>query len=192
MPWFGNASVWNRWGCKTYGASGPDHGPTKGTSLNLLKRLLYSHILYNSVFVGFESSWFDGDRLSAHRQNPAGRAAVGQGKRTARRHAHARRPACWISSPAGPFPRHLYTGDVYRVWGNIPYDSGDYLTDDLLDMLYPGYQDASYFHDERGFMAPTPYGDMADCLLSDAPAVGSRPVPHDHPGRQDFSGCRNH
>jgi len=64
VPWFGNASVWNRWGWKTYGASGTDHGPTKGTSLSLLKRLLYSHILYNSLFVGFESSYFDGADLS--------------------------------------------------------------------------------------------------------------------------------
>ena len=69
VPWFGNASVWNRWGWKTYGPvqppeSGPQPGPTKGTSLCLLKRLLYSHILYNSVFVGFEASHFDGDDLS--------------------------------------------------------------------------------------------------------------------------------
>ena len=68
------------------------------------------------------------------------------------------------------FPRHLYTSDVYRVWGNLPYEPGDYLTDGVLDMIYPGYQDSSYFHDESGFIAPTPYGDMADCLLSDAPA----------------------
>jgi len=68
------------------------------------------------------------------------------------------------------FPRHLYTSDVYRVWGNLPYEEGDYLTDGVLDMVYPGYQNASYFHDESGFIAPTPYGDMADCLLGDAPA----------------------
>ncbi len=36
-------------------------------------------------------------------------------------------------------------------------------------MLYPGYQDSSYFHDESGFLTPTPYGDSADILLSDAP-----------------------
>ena len=36
-------------------------------------------------------------------------------------------------------------------------------------MIYPGYQDASYFHDEKGFIAPTPYGDVADCILSDCP-----------------------
>jgi len=54
VPWLGNASVWNRWGYKAYGTPGDDHSTTKGTSLNLLKRLLYSHILYNCVFVGFE------------------------------------------------------------------------------------------------------------------------------------------
>jgi len=68
VPWFGNASIFNRWGFKTYGSSGQSdgyvHGPTKGTSLSLLRRLLYSHILYNSVAVGFENGWFEGDRLS--------------------------------------------------------------------------------------------------------------------------------
>jgi hypothetical protein len=43
------------------------------------------------------------------------------------------------------------------------------MTDLVLDMLYPGYQDSSYFHDETGFLTPMPFGDAADCLLSDAP-----------------------
>ena len=68
VPWFGNASVWNRWGYKTYGAAGGSggetHSPTNGTSLSLMKRLLYSHVLYNCVAVGFESGWFDGEQLS--------------------------------------------------------------------------------------------------------------------------------
>ncbi len=68
------------------------------------------------------------------------------------------------------FPRHLYTSDVYRVWGNLPFAPGDHLTDGVLDMIYPGYQDSSYYHNESGFIAPTPYGDVADCLLSDAPS----------------------
>ena len=41
-------------------AGGEIHGPTKGTSLSLLKRLIYSHILYNCVAVGFESGWIRG------------------------------------------------------------------------------------------------------------------------------------
>ena len=172
VPWFGNASVWNRWGYKSYGAAGGSggeiHGPTKGTSLSLLKRLIYSHILYNCVAVGFESGWIEGDKLT-----PIGRIQQSEQR--------------WVKENGQPgvmhtpvallvdfysgwsFPRHLYSGDVYRVWGNRPYEAGDYLTDAVLDLLYPGYQDSSYFHDESGFLAPTPYGDIADCLLSDAP-----------------------
>jgi hypothetical protein len=167
--WFGNASVYNRWGWKAYGDEGADHGPTKGTSLSLLKRLLYSHILYNSAIVGFEGNWFDGESLS-----PIGRVQQAAGR--------------WIKANGQPgtmltpvavmtdflagwsFPRHLYTGNTYRVWGNLPYGPGDYLTDNVLELLYPGYQNASYYHDESGFLSPTPYGDAADCLLSDAPA----------------------
>ena len=168
VPWFGNASIFNRWGYKTYDSEGPNHSPVKGSSLSLLKRLMYSHILYNCVFVGFESQWFIGEALS-----PIGLIQLGA--------------KSWLDQNGMPgtmlapvavmtdffagwsFPRHLYTGNVYRVWGNIPYGPGDYLTDNVLDMLYPGYQDASYFHDESGFMTATPYGDIADCLLTDAP-----------------------
>ena len=172
VPWFGNASVWNRWGWKVYGTvnkpeSGPQPGSAKGTSLNLLKRLLYHHILYNCIIVGFESSWFDGEALS-----PIGRiqqAAQEWVLETGPPGVMATPVAVMVDFFSGwSFPRHLYTGNVYRVWGNVPYGPGDHLTDGVLDMLYPGYQDASYFHDERGFISPTPYGDVADCLLIDA------------------------
>ncbi len=171
--WFGNASVFNRWGWKSYGPEGKsegyEYGPTKGTSLSLLKRLLYSHILYNSVTVGFESAWFD----SEGKFSPIGRIQQAAQE--------------WVSKNGQPgtmitpiavmqdfysgwsFPRHLYTDHVYRVWGNLPYGPGDYLADHVLDMIYPGYQDSSYYHDETGFLTPTPYGDAADCILSDAP-----------------------
>ncbi|MFH1744308.1 MAG: hypothetical protein ABIH23_35345, partial [bacterium] len=171
--WFGNASVFNRWGWKVYGPEGGDghykSGPTKGTSLSLLKRLLYSHILYNSVFVGFENNWIDSE---------GGVSPIGGIQQAAQRWVKEHgQPGVMITPVAvmldfysgWSFPRHLYTDNVYRVWGNLPYEAGDYLTDGVLDMLYPGYQDASYFHDESGFLAPTPYGDVADCLLTDAP-----------------------
>ena len=168
VPWFGNASVYNRWGYKAYGEQGDDHGPRKGTSLSLLKRLLYSHILYNSMLAGFESGWFDGEQLS-----PIGRIQQ-SAQRWVRQNgapgAMITPIAVMVDFHSGwSFPRHLYTNNVYRVWGNLPYEKGDYLTDFVLDMLYPGYQDSSYFHDESGFMTATPYGDSADCLLSDAP-----------------------
>jgi len=168
VPWFGNASVYNRWGYKTYGSSGSDHGPSKGTSLSLMKRLLYSHVLYNSVAVGFESGWFEGEALS-----PIGRIQQA-GQRWIRQHGQPgvmyTPVALLLDFHAGwSFPRHLYSSDIFRVWGNLPYGPGDHLTDAILDLLYPGYADSSYFHDETGFITATPYGDIADCLLSDAP-----------------------
>ncbi len=179
VPWFGNVSVYNRWGFKHYSknASDPTGGPTKGASLSLMKRLMYTQILYDSVAVGFESSYYGGDgELSP----------IGKIQQNA---------VCWSEAHGNPgvmhtpvavmldfysgwsFPRHLYSGEIYKVWGALPYDAGDYLTDGVLDLLYPGYQDASYFHDERGFMTPTPFGDIADCLLSDAPGWLLRQYP---------------
>ena len=176
VPWFGNVSVFNRWGWKAYPKEydadplkkGP--GPDKGTSLALMKKLMYEQIFYNSVAVGFESScYWNGDQLS-----PVGRIQQGAVDWAARHgdpgvmHVPV---ALMVDFYSGwSFPRHLYSGQVYKVWGALPYEAGDYLTDGVLDMLYPGYQDASYFRDERGFNVDTPYGDIADCLLSDAPA----------------------
>jgi len=171
VPWFGNASVWNRWGFKGYQTpakvDGWDCGPTKGTSLCLLKRLLYTHILYNGMLVGFDDKWIEKDQLT-----PVGavqQAAVRWSKLHGQPGVMHTPVALMVDFFSGwSFPRHLYTDRTYRVWGNLPYGAGDHLTNAVLDMLYPGYQDSSYFHDESGFNTPTPFGDIADCLLSDA------------------------
>jgi hypothetical protein len=183
VNWFGNASVWNRWGYKMYGdgATNIDDdynsgGPLKGTSLSLLKRLMYNHIFYNCVAAGFESSMYVNDakrNINSIQLSPIGKIQQEAVK--------------WVEKNGDPgtmytpvavmtdffsgwsFPRHLYTSDAYKVWGNLPYQAGDYLMDNVLDIVYPSYQDASYYKDERGFIAPTPYGDITDCLLSDAP-----------------------
>ncbi len=168
VPWFGNASVWNRWGYKTYAGEGDNHGPTKGTSLSLLKRLLYSHILYNCMFVGYESGWFGEDGLTP----------IGHMQQAAREWTEQYGTPGVMLTPVAlmtdffagwTFPRHLYTNNVLRVWGNVPYEEGDYLTDGTLNFFYPRYQDSSFFHDETGFLSPTPFGDSVDCLLTDAP-----------------------
>ncbi len=138
VPWFGNASVWNRWGWKNYAGITSDHGgDTNGTSLSLLKRLMYSHILYNCVAVGFESSYLN----KKETLSPIGKIQQSANS--------------WVKKYGDPgtlytpvaimldffsgwtFPRHLYTGNIYRVWGNLPYEAGDYLTDDLLNLFYP-------------------------------------------------------
>lgn len=180
VPWFGNSSVYNRWGYKTYDSEGPDHGPAKGTSLSLMRRLIYSHILYNAVAVGFEAGWFytkdlkhfSGNKPEEKMLTPIGhiqRDAVQWIKKNGQPGVMHTPVALMLDFFAGwTFPRHLYSSDVYRVWGNLPYQAGDYWTDALLNMIYPGYQNSSYYHDESGFICATPYGDIADCLLSDS------------------------
>ncbi|MCX6225534.1 MAG: TIM barrel protein [Bacteroidia bacterium] len=154
VPWFGNASVWNRWGYKNYtGNTEYNGGETEGTSLSLLKRLMYSQIMYDCVAVGFESSFLNKN----NELSPIGKiqqSAVQWVKKYGDPGALYTPVAVMVDFFSGwSFPRHLYSGNIYRVWGNLPFESGDYLTDDILDMFYPGYRDASYFHDETGFVA---------------------------------------
>ncbi|MGL4942212.1 MAG: hypothetical protein ACRC46_03355 [Thermoguttaceae bacterium] len=167
--WFGNASVFNRWGWKSYPHENPAQlqGPKYGTSLALLKRLLYSHILYNSAVVGFESNWIVDGQLT-----PIGKIQS-EAANWLDKHGHPgvmATPVAMLTDfySGWSFPQHLYTGLTYRVWGNIPYGPGDYLNNNVLGMIYPKYQDSSYFHDETGFLTPTPYGDIVDCLMTDA------------------------
>lgn len=161
--WFGNASIYNRWGFKSY-----PNQIDQGTSLSLMKRLLYSHILYNSAAVGFENGWFSEGELTP----------IGEIQRDAARWVKEHGDPGTMITPVAllcdffcgwSFPRHLYSPRSYRVWGNIPYGPGDYLNNNLLGLIYPDYQSSSYFYNERGFLSATPYGDATDSLLTDAP-----------------------
>ncbi len=192
VHWFGNASIFNRWGYKSYESScdtgNCKFGPTCGTSLNLLRRLLYTHYLYNCVAIGFEQSWLVGDNVEKRLlgqpvpmeddRTLAVLSPVGEIQTAANEFVAQNGQPGTMYTPVAimldhlsgwTMPRHLYTSKIYQVWGSMPYEPGDYLTHGVLSMLYPGYEDASYFRDERGFLSPTPYGDVTDVLLSDAP-----------------------
>src|SRR5574344_256164 len=177
VHWFGNASVWNRWGWKVYEKKAIKYddndydagNPLKGTSLSLLKRLIYTHLFYNCSAVGFEGSM----ELDDKTLSPIGKIqqqAVKWNDKYGNMGVMYTPVAFMTDFLSGwSFPRHLYSGNAYRVWGNLPYEKSDYMTDNFLNLIYPGYQDSSFYHDERGFISPTPYGDIADCILSDAP-----------------------
>lgn len=182
----GNVSVWNKTGYKYYGEPGlPQGAPDKGTSLSLMRRILWNEYMYNCVFLGFENSWFDNDDSESHILStvrpedvyaPAGLTPIGQVQMTANRLVNTLgRPgvmytpvALMMNDNAGwnP-PAHLYSPKLYEVWGNIPYNSGDFQTHALFTMLYPRYEDAGRFADETGFLNRTRYGEIADVLLSD-------------------------
>jgi hypothetical protein len=239
--WWGNASIWNRWGHKTCAST--DACDENGTSLSLLRRLMYSQILYNSMFFGYEGGQTctecDAERVAAviadgvvegvaekmaeedsrggygglihkplphhgarysertphnvseqrtmtvqptpattppsHSQKltPIGKIQIAA-KQLVQQHpdlgAHLTNCAVVFDFFAGfAPPRHLYSSNVYRLWGNLPFDADSYWGHGVLNLLYPGYVDSSYYTSEKGFQVETPYGDGTDILLSDAP-----------------------
>lgn len=220
--WWGNASIYNRWGFKRCFATGCTDS---GSSLSLLRRLMYSQIIYNSMYFGYEAmqtctepgtcdavaALADGtvhgvaeavaekhlqsDNVNAtvatirsinnavaaavppppgpERLTPIGNIQIAA-KALLAQHpnlgAHLTNVAVVFDFFAGfAPPRHLYTGSIYRAWGNLPFESDGYWAHGVLGLMYPGYEDSSYFTSEKGFAVETPFGDATDVLLSDAP-----------------------
>lgn len=177
LLWFGNASVWNRWGYKSYepreeGETNPETeewGPEEGTSLSLLRRIMYTHYMYNCDILGFEWSFFTDKQMK--RLSPVGHIQS-DAVRFVERHGSPGAMVAPVAMVMDFFngwvpPRHLYSTRAYMVWGGMPYEDGDYQTHALFSLLYPGYENAGFFRDERGFLTATPYGDIADVLFSD-------------------------
>lgn len=193
--YYGNASIWNRWGYKNYTSEGTGEGyawgPRQGTSLSLLRRLLYTEYVYGCDLLGFEQGLTVGfdteasitgksrtleEMIATSSLSPIGRIqrqAIEVVAREGRPGAYSAPLAVLMDFHCGwnP-PRHLYVPHVYKVWGNLPYEEADFQAHALFSLLYPGYEDAGFFHDERGFLAATPYGDILDVLYSDvAPEI---------------------
>ncbi|MCC6443255.1 MAG: hypothetical protein IT210_07340 [Armatimonadetes bacterium] len=190
LLWFGNASVWNRWGAKSL--ADPDaedtntpgfwSGPTAGTSMSLLRRLWYVLTMYGCVIMGYEAGHLENAieerEANGQIQKIPALTEIGQEHRKAaewcqkhpdRGEQHTPVAFLWDFYAGWSPPRHLYTKDPYLVWGNMPYEKGDYQIDLLFRELYPDYLDAGYYHSEQGFLTATPCGDIFDVLLSDAP-----------------------
>ena len=184
--WFGAVSCFNAWGWKDYGPQQSDgwhvSGPDQGASLNLHKRLIYTHYLYNCAIMGFEMNWLMLDEMAAPDRNGVPRfklTPMGIVHRGVSDFVDQHGPPGVMHAPVALLldfyagwapPRHMYSGNVYQVWGGMPYQPGDYLTHGLFSLLYPGYEDSGFYHNEQGFLSDTPFGDMTDALLSDAPA----------------------
>jgi len=200
---YGNASIYNRWGVKGYrpenvkndvpddGAPCPKIGNLEydfraGTSLSLLRRLIYNQYMYNCDILGFENGWVVEEKAEPGDREDRNTCIIGNIKYLLTPIGEIQRgcaefiekhgtPGCMytpIALIADSFagwtpPRHLYTNDIYKSWGNLPYTQGDYQLHCLFSILYPGYENGSFYRDERGFLTPTPYGESADVLLSD-------------------------
>lgn len=171
-------SVWNRFGYNVYsgrrteGAGGYGSGPNKGCSLSLHRRLFLTSYLGGHSIVGTETSQFTADQDAEGRPelSPLGRQHLELNawfKEHPDRGVMYTPVALMLDFHHGwNMPRHLYRGDLYKIWGKFPYEKGDYLIDGLFRMIWPGYEDCSYLRNERGFLTPTPYGDIFDVITN--------------------------
>ena len=189
---FGDVSVWNRWGYKTYRSdkssldNDKEIGMAYGTSLSLMKRLIYTQYMYNCILLGIEQSWFYDDDIENYIENTTKKfeqkniklTPVGQLQSSVNTFVKKNGSPGVMYTPVAILadycsgwlpPRTLFSGKIYQIWGNLPYEDGDYQLHLIFSMLYPGYENSGFFHDETGFLTSTPYGEITDVLLSDAP-----------------------
>lgn len=172
-------------------------GPEHGTTLGLLKRHWWSSYMSGASIIGLQFGYFPTDLHSdnfetTHNSIPmvdpvtdlkvkAHFTPLGwlfwECKQTALRHPFRGVPyvpvAVMLHHDHGWYPQpNIYTGKKTDcVWGNIPYNSGDWQTDKFFQWVYPGYKLASAdgeIRDERGKWVNTPFGDSFDVILSNA------------------------
>ena len=180
IPWFGNASVFNHWGVKGYPRvvnekAAKVWAPDRGTSLALLKKLMYAQILYGCNILGFECSWYMVLPDGTQKLSPIGEIQQGAADWSARNGPvgvqHVPVALMFEFMSGWTYPRsHYLKEQVFQNWGSVPWNLGDFFADGVLNEVYPGYEASGFWRDERGFNCDTPFGDSVDCVLSDAPA----------------------
>lgn len=142
-----------------------------------MKRLMYTQIFYDSVYFAFEGQW-----VYASTANETGLTPIGTLQQSAK---------SFFQSPNGTLIAdavHVPTIGVLIdflsgwsrpcdakpktyspvTWGTLAWDAADFFLDAVFEVVYPGYRAGALRHDEQGYLAPTPYGDVIDVLLSDA------------------------
>ena len=167
LLWYGDVSVFNSWGWKTYGTENDKNtGPSKGNSIAWIKRMILSQYQYNSAILGFEGSKFD----SNNSLSPIGilqkdmQEFVKRYPKPGPQHTPIALLQDFFSgwmTPSEPF------ADKYKVWNFLPYKKGDFFSYQLLKMFYNDFDQVGLNKNEYGGLCNTPYGDGVDILLSD-------------------------
>lgn len=146
--------------------------PTKGASLNLQRRALYTAWLWNSTFWGYEMG--PGYRWPGNNSeaplHPRGKME-----------AQASLLIDQYKNPGVMQTQVAFLLDIFNgwrpidkrkrqaiTWTGIPYGKGDHLTNLLFDLVYPGHTNVGAFINQRYALPETPFGDSFDVLHSDA------------------------
>ena len=185
----GYKKCWQDGGYNPKNTSDPCVCNEEGTSLSLMRRLMYTLIGYGGRAFSFEmlagcvaphgptgtgSVSCCGDPHPGPPVSPIAQMQVSGVKfseeQATAQITHVAQYAIFLDYFSGfQPPRSLYTfSNSYERWGVMEWSANDFATHGVLNMIYQGYDKSSYYLDETGFQTPTPYGDAADVLLSDA------------------------
>lgn len=173
--WFGNVALFNTFGVKGWRLNGDGSMSTdgSGSSLNLMRRLFVSQWLWNSCILSFENSTLARSKNREQaRVSPLGRVQLDTERLIQRGFSPGvmQTPVAILQDYFSGWMPPRSNAAQFQCFNSMSYTSGDYLTDSILSLLLPGYEDSGWYFDERGALCPTPYGEIADCLLGDAPA----------------------
>ncbi|MFA5417822.1 MAG: hypothetical protein WC341_05130, partial [Bacteroidales bacterium] len=180
LPLFGDVSVFSNCGLngdsysKAYGVTGDSNGPTRGNSLNLMRRMIFSQYLYNSAILGFEAGLFEHPVPNSQNETPITEIQkqmylfVQENPKAGVMHAPV---AVLQDFWSGWIPKGGFSpidGGV-STFGTNTWDSGDWQTHYVIEKLYTAYDLNGYDSREIGGISDTPFGEMTDGLLTDAP-----------------------
>lgn len=159
---FGDVSVFNTWGYKSYTTSGSNYGPTWGSSVSLMKRMMMLQYQSNAWILGFENEW-------GKKENPLPVGKVQRGiynmvMNEFPQPGNVHVPVALLTDFfSGWMPP--YHGS-YKKWGILPYDRGNYFTHALFSLFYPNYELNGQDRNEKDAISRNSLGDV-DAVLSD-------------------------
>ena len=168
--WYG-PSMYDEDPRKTWGDnSGPDHGH----SVSLHLRTYYAAYVAGANVVVAEAGWlnfFKSQEPGSDGTLPLSR--LGEAGRNfyafTQRHPDRGVPYTPIAL-LFDYYHGIYPGFGKKLaWNHFPYTQGDQRILDLLDLFFPASLEVLGKKDERGYHVATPFGDIVDVLLTNAP-----------------------
>lgn len=185
-PWLLDFSSW--YGPSMYDEDprktwGEYSGPDRGHSLSLHRRTYYV-----AYMAGADVVVAEGGSLNFFRSQQSGRDGTlplsRLGEEGARFYAFTKRyPDRGIPyTPVGLLidPLHgIYPGFGEKLaWNAFPYSPGDQRILDLWETFFPDSLDVQVKRNEKGYLVASPYGDILDVILNNAPdaILASYPV----------------
>ncbi|BDD09486.1 hypothetical protein FUAX_19180 [Fulvitalea axinellae] len=166
-----------RGAAKQYGVlTSMGHSATTGTSyvkdeapFSFFRRLIYLNYLYNGVdqtqeFATQQRNWKETDALVPRGQMVKDMANYI--KENPNPGTMVTPVALFMDFNNGYFGPEKKSQE-FQSWVNLPYSQGDFLTDNIFSMLYPGFERVGVYKNFRYDLTETPYGEMSDVILSD-------------------------